>query len=186
MKRTFIAIDIPPSQEIRNCQEEFAYKLANDKIKWVQEGKLHLTLKFLGNTEEQKLDTIKNQLKLLVKNISPFTITVKKAGVFKNIGDPRVIWLGLENTGELIRLKEEIENVINPIGFQEESREFRPHLTLGRVKFIKTKDRLAEMIDHYKNVEFLTFTVSELIYYESQLNKEGPVYSTLGRYKFGN
>jgi len=129
-------------------------------------------------------DLVKMQLHDLTENVVPFSLSIKDSGVFRNIQDPRVIWLGIEPSESLEALYREIETSLSAIGFQKESRMFRPHLTIGRIKFLKNRDQLIRLIEHNKNREFLTFTVSELLYYESILNANGAVYKVLGRYPF--
>lgn len=183
MKRTFIAIDIPASKKIKECLNILSTRLAGEKIKWTAYNNLHLTLKFLGDTEDKTIPGIESKLSEITKNIAAFQITIKNAGVFKNMRDPRIIWLGIEAGEELTELKNSIETEITLFGFPPEKRKFSPHLTVGRIRFLGNKNILSQIIDDYHSQILQQFTVPEIVFYESILKKEGPEYIPLGRYK---
>jgi 2'-5' RNA ligase len=183
MKRTFIAIDIPASKEIKECLNILSARLAGEKIKWTAYNNLHLTLKFLGDTENKTISGIESKLSVITKNITAFPITIKNAGVFKNMRDPRIIWFGIEAGQELTELKNLLETEIAPFGFPPEKRNFSPHLTVGRVRFLGNRNILNQIIDDYYGQILQQFNVPEIVFYESILKKEGPEYIPLGRYK---
>lgn len=80
MKRTFIAIDIPQSTAIKNCLDILSDKLANERIKWLKEDNLHLTLKFLGDTDEKLIKSIVSKLSILSYN-GPQYIALERFGL---------------------------------------------------------------------------------------------------------
>ncbi|MBN2213366.1 MAG: RNA 2',3'-cyclic phosphodiesterase [Bacteroidales bacterium] len=186
MKRTFIALDIPANQMIKKCLNVLSTKLAGEKINWMVSDNLHLTLKFLGDTEEKTITGIDTKLGEITKKIKAFQVIIKNVGIFKSIRDPRIIWLGIEADSELEELKKSIENQVALFGFQPEERKFSPHLTVGRIKLIKNKSTLPQLIESFQGQFLQQFTVPEIIFYESILKKEGPVYIPLGRYKLMN
>ena len=186
MKRTFIAIDIPPNSKINACLDTMSSALAGEKIRWMAGDRLHLTLKFLGDTEEKAITDIESRLKKATQNLSAFSITIRNAGVFKNFRDPRIIWLGIEPCNELLQLKIEIENQMILSGFPAEERKFSPHLTVGRVKFLANKHALQQVIETFQEKVLHHFVVPEVIFYESILKKEGPEYIPLARYSLKN
>ncbi len=183
MKRTFIAIDIPASKEIEECLNILSTRLAGEKIKWISYNNLHLTLKFLGDTEDKSISGIKSKLSEITKNIAAFPITIRNAGVFKNMRDPRIIWLGIEAGQELTELKNLIETEITLFGFPPEKRKFSPHLSVGRIRFLENKNILHQIIDDYSGQILQHFNVPKIMFYESILTKEGPEYIPLGKYK---
>lgn len=183
MKRTFVALDIPSSNEIKECLKTMSDRLDNEKIKWADPNNLHLTLKFLGDTKESLIPDISDKLQKISDNLSGFTVKIAGAGVFKNLRDPRIIWLGIQENNTLFRLKNVIEKDLDSLGFQPETRNFSPHLTIGRVKFLRDRTGLTELLEVFGNKIILQFEVPEIIFYESILKKEGPEYITLGRFK---
>jgi 2'-5' RNA ligase len=186
MRRTFIAIDIPASAKIKKCLHILSSGLAGEKIRWMADNNLHLTIKFLGDTEEKTIPGIVTKLTEITKNLTAFPVTIKKVGVFKNLRDPRIIWLGIEADKGLAELKTSVENQISMLGFPPEDRKFSPHLTVGRIKFLRDKNKLHQIIDDYQEQILHQFFVKELVFYESILKKEGPEYIPLGRYRLKN
>jgi 2'-5' RNA ligase len=183
VKRTFIAIDIPVNLKIKECLNIMSSRLTGEKIKWIAVDDLHLTLKFLGDTEEKTIKDIGTSLEELTQKLHVFSITIKDTGIFKNMNDPRIIWLGIEQSSELTELRNSIENRILQFGFPTEERKFSPHLTVGRIKFLKNKNTLKQAIEAFQGQVLHQFNVPEVIFYESILRKEGPEYIPLGRYK---
>lgn len=184
MKRTFIAMDIPSSNEIKECLKTMSGRLNNEKIKWTDPDNLHLTLKFLGDTKEDLISDISEKLRRISSDLSVFTVLIAGAGVFRNLRDPRIIWLGIQENSILAHMKNLIENNLSPLGFPPEKRGFSPHLTIGRIKFLRDRKNLEELLEIFNNKTIIKFDVTEIIYYESLLKKEGPEYVPLGRFKF--
>jgi 2'-5' RNA ligase len=186
MKRTFIAIDIPVSLKIKECLKIMLHSLADEKIRWVAENNLHLTIMFLGDTEEQKILGIQAKLKEMTENLPVFSVTIKNVGVFKNFRDPRIIWFGIEENKELLQLKKIVENQIAPFGFLPEARKFLPHMTIGRIKYLQNKKILQQIIEDFQDQVLHQFMVQEVVFYESILGKEGPEYVPLGKFNLKN
>jgi len=143
--RLFIAVEIPKEiqEELRSLQKEFR-GLA--KIKFV--GKFHLTLKFLGDVQEDKVDEIKRRLKEI--SFKPFDQIIENIGVFPNEDKIKVIWVGVFSK-EINNLQGKIDDKLSDL-FPRDNL-FIPHLTLGRVKFIKKKEELKEKLKlKYSNI----------------------------------
>ena len=181
MKRTFVAIRINISKQTAAFFNDIKFLLKDEKIKWVDPWNMHLTLFFLGDTEEKLIPEISEELKLELKGIRSFKLKCKKLGLFKNINNPRVLWFGLEEEQELLELKLKVDNVIKSFGYRVENKKFVPHLTLGRVKFLKNKRLLESIVEKYKDQTIQEFEVGELIFYESKLTPKGSVYSVLNK-----
>lgn len=176
--RLFIAIDLP--KNIRNdlfkTQKSINGKLA--KINWVAKKNLHITLKFLGDMDEDKLGTIKNRLKKI--KFDSFKLKLKDIGFFWYRGNPRVIRLNFVNGKKIIELQREIdERLLNMFSGDQK---FSPHLTLGRVKSIKKEK---ELLDEIKKLKFSDgeFEVNEFHLVQSKLTKDGPTYKTIEVFK---
>jgi len=179
MKRTFIAIRIHPGEKMREVLEYFRQTLSQEKIKWVDPEIMHITIAFLGDTDEKIITSVKDIIQQVSQDNPPFELVFRGAGVFKNLRDPRVIWIGTETNQVMQSLKAGLDNELSRFGFEKESREFRPHLTLGRIKWIKNISALEEAIKLYKDQEVQKELINEIIYYESILKPEGPLYLPL-------
>jgi len=99
--------------------------------------------------------------------------------LFKNLNNPRVLWLGIEESEYLQHVKKEIDQMMGNFGFAIEDRKFKPHLTLGRMKQINNKAKLKNVLEHYKEVKFQDFFIDNVIYYESRLTSSGPIYKVI-------
>lgn len=179
--RGFIAIDISPSQKIL----DFSNELKNSKadIKTVEIENIHITLKFLGDTESEAVEKIEGIMKECVKDIDPFEIKLFGTGVFPDKNYIRIIWIGIEDNGELSRISDRLNERLLELGFEKEKREFSPHLTVARVKSSKNKDNLLKIVEKYRYTDFETFRVESLKLKKSELTSKGPIYTTLKEVK---
>ena len=179
MKRTFIAIKVPISEQTAEFIEDIKDELTNEKIRWVDTQNLHLTLYFLGDTKENLIEEIGDKLEFQLKGFKEFNIICKGVGLFRNIHNPKVLWLGINNSTELNELKNQVNNVVEELRYPKEERNFKPHLTLGRMKYIKKKDTLQDVLSQYENADIQEFKIDEVIFYESELTPGGAIYKVL-------
>jgi RNA 2',3'-cyclic 3'-phosphodiesterase len=179
MKRIFIAVKVDAGQNLKSMISTFRNSLTGENIRWVEPENLHLTLAFLGDTEEEKIKIVSSLLQECCTGFSEFGFTLKGVGIFKNIREPRVIWVGIQLSDKLLRLNEIIRSGFKNCGFNIEERQFKPHLTLGRVKFLKTKTNLNTILKKYYEVELQNVPVKEVILYESILRPAGPRYNPI-------
>lgn len=176
--RTFIAIELSDSvrQNIAELQQEL--KRDREKISWTKPENIHLTLKFLGDTDETKLDDIANIITDIAGDYQSFNVSVSGLGVFPNFRRPRVLWIGIPNPASaLIEIAEKIDTRLAEIGFKKDDRKFSPHLTIGRVK-TQLSDRFIEKLKS-RAVEAGEFTVHEILIIKSDLHPKGAIYTPL-------
>jgi len=149
------------------------------KVRWVAQSNLHFTLKFLGDVEEAQIEPISNALAEALRPFSCFTLNAKGLGVFPDVRRARILWVGLQGSG-LATLATKVENTVIPLGFAPESKNFKPHLTVGRWRRPEdSPKKLAEELEHWKEFEFGKSQVQEVIFFQSMLKPEGPVYRPL-------
>jgi 2'-5' RNA ligase len=110
-------------------------------------------------------------------------LIIRGAGVFKSFKYPSVIWSGIAPSAELLRLYGIIKIGLSDVGIKIEERPFKPHLTLGRIKYLKTDSGLREMLDRYKDFELQKVSVCEVTLFESILLQKGAVYKTVAKFK---
>lgn len=178
--RTFIAIEIP--DEIRNKIGELqnSLKKLGGRVSWTRPGNIHLTLKFLGDTDENLIDEIASQLQEWVAAIQPFQVTIKNAGAFPNFKYPRVLWVGAESEEKrLVELAAKIEDGVERFGFKKENRPFSAHLTLGRVKDVKGIRPVIDKLKDQENFEAGSFLAEEFLLIKSELHPAGAIYTPL-------
>ena len=136
--------------------------------------------KKLSDIEEEYIDKIAAVIEEASKGQSPFEISIKGSGAFPNLKNPRIIWIGVEDgTKGLTHLQQPLDYGLNAIGFEREEREFRPHLTLGRVKGPRGKERLSAAVSELKDIKAGSFIVDRVILYKSELKPTGAVYAKL-------
>lgn len=179
MIRAFIAVNISDVQrsEVGGVLDQLrAYDV---RIKWVETGNLHITLKFLGDTEEKQLADMYDAIGKSIGDAPPFELSLKNLGCFPNIHRPRVIWVGIENGYDgLSDLSKRVEMAVEPFGFEPEKRKFSGHLTLGRVKDNRNVERLTGDLPKFQ-IETSIATVSDIVFYQSDLRPQGPIYTPL-------
>jgi 2'-5' RNA ligase len=182
MRRIFIAVKIEPQNTLTGMISELKATLKDDRIKWTEPGNFHITLAFLGDTEEDRIKEVVKMLKRVCQDSGAFDLFFKGAGIFRSIHDPRVLWAGIQPSEELNKLFESVENGLNKAGLSIEDRTYNPHLTLGRIKSIKDTGTLKSLIARYQNLEIQKQTIREVILYESLLFHSGPVYKPLNKF----
>ena len=178
--RTFIAIEL--TDEIKNelARIQARLKYAGGDVKWVEKDNIHLTLKFLGEVQEERIDDVVSKLEAVAKVSKPFEMTIKDTGAFPNIDYPRVIWAGLDKgAGESKEIAQKIDEGLEQLGFQKETRAFSPHLTIGRVRSSKNKLELKEKVLSAKIEKPLAQRVDSVILFKSELTSNGPIYTRL-------
>jgi RNA 2',3'-cyclic 3'-phosphodiesterase len=183
MKRIFIAVKVEPGSELLRMISTVKALLGAENIKWVDQANIHITLAFLGDTEEERIKNLNNMLKESCRGFHEFDFLLTGTGVFKNFRDPRVIWVGIKSQEKLSKLYDKIADGLNETGFSIEARQFRPHLTLGRVKSVKDTENLKKVLEKYRDTEFQKVFVKEVILFESILMKTGPLYNNLGKFQ---
>jgi 2'-5' RNA ligase len=175
--RTFLAVEIPES--VRKVIHDLIQIEAKKElpIKWVKFENLHITLKFLGEIEENNKSKMAPAIAEICQKHSPFSVQLAGLGCFPNPRNPRVVWVGVKQGGEeLCTIAADLEEELARFGFKEEKR-FHPHLTIGRIKkFCKVDDILT------KSVSTDVFRVNSIVFFKSTLKPDGPIYEKLDRY----
>ena len=179
MIRAFVAVDLEP-QTVQQITEAIARLRPHiPGIRWLPPANFHLTLKFLGDIEEAKVEPIAAALDRDLYPFSCFTINAKGLGVFPDLRRPRILWVGLVGD-ELNALASRVEKAFVPFGFAAERRAFTPHLTVGRWRqFDGSPKELGDEIEKWRGHDFGRSKIDEVILFQSVLKQEGAVYRTL-------
>ena len=183
--RCFIAIEIPEAIRGAIVSSIDSLKKAGADVKWVSPENIHITLQFLGETEEARIPLIKETLDKILLTYSPFYIKIAGVGCFPDSRRPRVIWVGAEEAQPVINLHGDIARGMADLGYREEERNFTPHLTIGRVKSNRNVRGLTGKIVEIREVRFSGFEVRNITLMKSELRPSGPIYSSLAEIPFG-
>jgi RNA 2',3'-cyclic 3'-phosphodiesterase len=182
MKRIFIALKVDPSPALLSLISTLKSVLSRDSIKWTNPENIHITLAFLGDTEENIIENISSMLKEKCAGSGNFELVIKGCGLFRSINDPRIIWTGIKPSENLLQLNETVMKGLKELMIKLEERPFKPHLTLGRIKHVNDKEILRTLTEKFENSEIQIVHVNEVILYESILMVSGPVYKPLAKY----
>ncbi|NLP12868.1 RNA 2',3'-cyclic phosphodiesterase [bacterium] len=180
--RSFVCIELP--EDIRKILADLQNRLrplAKGTVRWPRAEGLHLTLKFLGDVELDRLDAAADALMRGCAESHGFQLCLRGTGAFPDLRSPRVLWAGLvEPSGELEKLQARIEKAFRAAGFAAEERPFSPHLTIARVKAPREAAALTRRWQ-VTSLENLWFSVEEVVLMRSDLRSDGAVYTPLRR-----
>lgn len=178
--RAFIAVEIDNLTKQKISKLISDLKKSNTDAKWITENQMHLTLKFLGNIDENKVGDISNALSEITDNFSAFAINLSSLGAFPGMNHPRVVWLGVnKGAGSLIKLNEKIETAMEKTGFKKESRKFEPHLTLARIRTSKNISNLIKLINGASFPAQNDAQIDKLVLFQSTLTPKGALYKII-------
>lgn len=186
MKRLFIAIKVDNSERLNSLAARLKKELAGERIRWVDPGNIHITLAFLGDTEESDIIKITGLMDHVSKVIPSFKLELKGIGLFRNARDPRVIWAGTEKNLNLDLLYEKLVEKLAGSALYSAPGVFNPHITLGRIKAVTDRQRLGTIVSDCRSSPIHEQEVKEIILYESILRPGGPVYNALHRSSLKN
>lgn len=178
MRRIFIAADLPA--EMR--EEMSKLKRSIKGVRWYDASKIHLTLRFIGEVENQVVEEVKSALYEL--KWPKMALRSDGLGLFFYKRNPRVIWIGLQPADELQSLREEVDQLLKPTAIEEDSRPFKPHVTLGKCKKFVDKKAVLEMKDELGDWKEAEGELSRLTLYSSTLSPDGAIHTPLEQYPF--
>lgn len=173
---------IDPSTEQQTALRTLQQRLGGvlEGVSWTAPAALHLTLKFLGEQEEKRLPAIAESLRQAVLPAAPFNLQFKGLGVFPSPRRARIIWAGIAaGRDELASLAHSLEEALAETGFPRESRPFKAHLTLGRVRRPLSEQLLRDLLAGESSFSTAESAVQSLRLYRSRLSPRGAQYSAL-------
>ena len=181
--RLFTGIDLP--DHVVNVFERMLARFRPAAhLKWVPAYNLHLTLRFIGEWPESRLDELKDTLSDLSPR-SGFRVGLRGLGWFPNPRRPRVFWAGIDAGDELSQLAHDIDVSLQTVGLEPEAdREFTPHLTLARIKQPVPLDKLLDIVARLESTDFASFNADHFYLYRSQPGAAGSIYTKLHEFRF--
>ncbi|VTS04730.1 RNA 2',3'-cyclic phosphodiesterase [Tuwongella immobilis] len=181
--RTFIAVELSESLESQLTTLQQTLSRSIPGVKWVSRDNLHVTLLFLGDVDPRDTVMICRTVQRVGSELAPFTLTVEGLGCFPNLRRPRVLWAGLTTGAETLqRLHAEIEPAMLDLrGYRREDRPYTPHVTLGRIDGEHDSEVIQNAISAKSTWHGGTCTINEILVMSSELTREGPIYTPIGR-----
>lgn len=183
--RLFCAIELPDSvrAQLQDHVRRLREAVPEASASWTRVENIHLTLKFFGNVDVDRIPGVSEAAARTVKEFAPFQIGVGKTGVFPKPSRAQVLWIGIsDSSGKLSELQKQLENEFAKGGFEKEDRAYRPHLTIARLRKPEGARRLA---DAHLQMEFepAEITLSELIVFRSELSSKGSKYTAISKHE---
>lgn len=186
--RTFIAIELDEAQKrsLGDLQARLKREHGSISVRWTAAENIHLTLKFLGDVDAEKMPALQSAVANACSGTPPFALHLDGVGAFPNLNRPNVVWVGIQ--GDVViasGLAQKLDDACAALGYAREERPFSPHLTLGRVKRdASTRERqsIGEMLAKTQAHELGEFRVERVSVMKSELRPGGSVYTRLNSF----
>jgi RNA 2',3'-cyclic 3'-phosphodiesterase len=176
--RAFISTDLDGSPALDRFLAEL--RSASRDVKVVSGHQLHLTLKFLGETEDGLVPEILGILKRACAGRGPVHVQVRGTGAFPSLSRMSVIWVGLEGAEEFAGIAARLDDGLSSLGFPKETRAWTPHVTVARVRSRQASGTLRSLVEAHQDELFAEADLAEVRLKKSVLMPTGPVYSDIG------
>lgn len=179
--RTFVAIEI--SDALKERMREIQ-SLIGEGVRGVTLPKhdaCHLTVKFIGDIDEDAVPDITGALTAACDGVRPFTLVADGVGGFPSLRSPRVVWVGVDEHEALAALHADIEEGLARLGIEKETIKYKPHVTLCRVRSITESQELSRIIQEARPSVRIEFPVTDVVFFKSVLTPKGAVHTPLAR-----
>ena len=183
--RTFVAIEIPDAAKEPLVALSARLRTPDVRATWVHPENMHLTLRFLGELDLDRIEKLAAGLEIAYQGRAPFQLHIRGTGAFPNPRKPSVIWAGLEPLeGALAEVQTIAERAARDIGLPPDDKTFRAHLTLARIRDARTAQPLIARLQQEQDFEGGEFSVHGVSLFSSQLTRQGPIYQRLREFCF--
>jgi len=182
--RAFIAIELP--EPVKEALGALSRRLQRpgERVTWVRTERIHLTLRFLGEIDQEAIVKLSAILSDAYAGMAPFALSVKGVGAFPNVRRPSVIWAGIGPVDGVQAAHDAAEQAARTIGLPVENKAFRPHLTLARIRDRRAASALTARLEAERGFVGGEFTVGRVSLFSSELTPKGPIYRRLGEFPF--
>jgi 2'-5' RNA ligase len=186
--RVFAALDL--SQQV--ITDIFNYRKNLEQylppiLRWTKTDQLHITLKFVGELQENHLHSLQNKIEEVFSEVYKFQLQLQGSGTFPNERNPRILWVGIHPSHELLEVVKMNEDIFQTFGYPAEKRPFQAHITIARFKESCTHQELTQFQLLWKTLkqDFQTQqSMDHLTLYQSTLTRQGPIYKSLTKVDF--
>ncbi|MDO8930126.1 MAG: RNA 2',3'-cyclic phosphodiesterase [Bacteroidota bacterium] len=151
-------------------------QLNSNQLNWTKPENWHITLFFLGDTTVSKISLLQNLIDESFNGIKAFKTELSGLGVFPNLNNPKVLWMGLTDIQPLLPGRNQLGELLQQNGFPFDNKPLKPHLTLARIKFMENRTVFDSLLNDYKEFSFGSVEIDRVVLYESILTPHGSVY----------
>lgn len=184
MKRLFIGVPIESEtveQAVKSWRTE--QLLYGNKLNWVKPESWHITLLFLGDIKESEVTFLELVIEESFRSVHAFSTRLIGTGVFPHQGNPKVLWIGLENLQLLMPAYSHMMEFLRQYGLTFNNKPLYPHLTLARIQSLENSTSFESFLTQNRRSPFRSVTINHVVLYESILKYNGPVYKPLFVYR---
>ena len=180
MKRLFIGVPIESPKSVQQVElwKKDAW-LNRNVLNWTVPGNWHITLFFLGSTEESAVPVLQQLIEESFRDVQVYQTELRGVGVFPNTHNPKVLWLGFEDLQPIISAYSQLGESLQQNGFSFDQKPLKPHLTIARVKKTDHPSAFQSLLDKYQKTVFDRIEVDKVALFESISTTDGPVYKPL-------
>lgn len=182
--RTFIALEIPHEAIERIINIRIDKIGDGGSSKWESKDKLHLTIKFLGDTGKETLNSYITDIKRITSEMKQLELSFSEFGIFRKGGIPKILWIGLKENNDLNQLAKTLESNFESYGYKKEERKFKAHITLLRFRGSENMEKMLSLTE--VKIPEIKFVANKVVFYESQLKQTGSVYKSLMDFNLKN
>lgn len=184
--RAFVAINLPAAVRAAIAETLEPVRRRSAGVRWTEPGSMHLTLQFLGNVEQGRMEGIGEALARAAAESTPFDMELRGFGAFPTLRRPRVLWVGVADVPPLLAMQRAVEESLERVGFTPEARPFHPHITVGRAERGARAADTAATAARAHELEFeASVGVETIELMESVLHPHGARYSVVRRFELG-
>jgi len=176
--RTFISINIPEMPAVMDIKETLT-----DISGVAVPRDIHMTLRFLGDVDTKKIDSLSELMGSLEKHPS-FDVSMNGLGAFPNIRDPRVVWIGAELGTPFYDILSDIDGMLDSLSIDCDRKPFKAHVTVGRVK--RRSESLTNLFNKHRSLEIGSFRCTELLLMKSSLTPSGAKHTVIGTFRLSD
>jgi 2'-5' RNA ligase len=179
MMRLFIALPLEKAVEDHLGKLIITLKQKGGQVRWVAPKNIHLTVRFLGDTEDDLVPQLGGIIDETAKKFTPVQTQIDRLGAFPNLHRPNVIWVGLhDNTDILAELANDVEAGVRRLGIEPDPKTFKAHLTLGRVKDSRGLESLTGFVQSHQFAP-IPLLFDRIVLFKSTLTPQGSIYERL-------
>lgn len=179
-KRLFIGIPVRSETAVQQTEMWRNDRLLNEnRFSWTRPENWHITLYFLGDTDSSQVPLLNRIVDESFDSVSAFQTELTGAGVFQNLRNPKVFWLGLKSLEPVIEAYGDLGEKLQETGFSFDPKALKPHLTIARIKSLENRVVFSSLLDKFGRQSFGDVEISRVVVFESILSSSGPVYKPL-------
>ncbi len=180
MKRLFIGIPIESQRSVQQVEVwRSDAQLNRNVLNWTIPENWHITLFFLGSTEESAVPLLKRIIDESFSEVQAYETNLCGVGVFPNTHNPKVLWLGLQDIAPLMSAYSKLGQSLQQNGFSFDQKPLKPHLTIARVKRADNPFAFQSLLTEFQEAVFDQVNMNKVVLFESTTTPDGPIYKPL-------